>query len=184
MRTLGKGSVAGTQSSFRQSLSLAMALARILSLLAVARTASLVLPRAPLPPHLQPAVLSAQHRRTLSPLLSTTSSPEQAEPVSEPPAQQGNDQLVTAISGDGSISAKAIVTTELVAETSRLQGLGGLAAAALGRALTCTLLVADGLKDDETFQVNFRGDGPLRGVLAIANGALEAVRAPSDHRTR
>jgi hypothetical protein len=51
----------------------------------------------------------------------------------------GGDQLVTAISADGSISAKAIVTTELVAENSRLQGLGGLAAAALGRAITCTL---------------------------------------------
>jgi len=86
----------------------------------------------------------------------------------------GGDQLVTAISADGSISAKAIVTTELVAETSRLQGLGGLAAAALGRAITCTLLVADGLKEEETFQVNFQGDGPLRGVLAISNGRLEA----------
>ena len=82
--------------------------------------------------------------------------------------------MVTALSADGSISAKAIVTTELVAETSRLQGLGGLAAAALGRAVTCSLLVADGLKDEETFQVNFRGDGPLRGVLALANGKLEA----------
>ena len=88
--------------------------------------------------------------------------------------EQSGDMLVTAISGDGSISAKAIVTTELIAETSRLQGLGGLAAAALGRAITCTLLVADGLKEEETFQVNFQGDGPLRGVLAIANGRLEA----------
>merc|ERR1719238_2705929 len=40
--------------------------------------------------------------------------------------------------------------------------------------MTCALLVADGVKDEETFQVNFRGDGPLRGVLAIANGRLEA----------
>lgn len=82
--------------------------------------------------------------------------------------------LVSALSADGSISAKAVITTELVAETSRLQGLGGLAAAALGRALTCSILIADGLKEDETFQVNFQGDGPLRGVLAIANGKLEA----------
>lgn len=89
-------------------------------------------------------------------------------------SQQQPDELVAALSADGSISAKAIVTTELVAETSRLQGLGGLAAAALGRAITCTILVADGLKEEETFQVNFRGDGPLRGVLATANGRLEA----------
>ena len=86
----------------------------------------------------------------------------------------GTDELVTAISGDGSISAKALVTTSLVAEVSRCQGLGGLAAAALGRALTCSLLVAEGLKEDETFQVTFQGDGPLRGVMATANGKLES----------
>lgn len=84
------------------------------------------------------------------------------------------DQIVTAISADGSISAKAIVSTELAAEATRLQGLGGLAAAALGRALTCSILVAEGLKDGETFQVKFNGDGPLRGVFAVANGALES----------
>ena len=89
-------------------------------------------------------------------------------------AQPTSDLMVSALSGDGSISAKAVITTELVSETSRYQGLGGLAAAALGRALTCTLLVADGLKEEETFQVNFQGDGPLRGVLAIANGNLGA----------
>jgi len=89
-------------------------------------------------------------------------------------SNSAEDMLVTALSSDGSISAKAIVTTGLIAETSRLQGLGGLAAAALGRAISCTLLIADGLKEDETFQVNFQGDGPLRGVLATANGKLEA----------
>merc|ERR1719238_2638158 len=40
--------------------------------------------------------------------------------------------------------------------------------------MTCALLVADGVKDEETFQVNFRGDGPLRGVMATANGKLES----------
>uniref|UniRef100_A0A7S4BLH2 Uncharacterized protein n=1 Tax=Chrysotila carterae TaxID=13221 RepID=A0A7S4BLH2_CHRCT len=85
-----------------------------------------------------------------------------------------NDHALSAISADGSISAKAVVTTELVAEAARLQGLGGLATAALGRALTCSLLVAEGLKDGETFQVKFDGDGPLRGVLAVANGMLES----------
>lgn len=86
----------------------------------------------------------------------------------------GPDELVCALSADGSISAKAVTTTELVAETSRLQGLGGLACAALGRAVTCTILVADGIEPEEQFQVNFRGDGPLRGVLALCNGKLEA----------
>lgn len=85
-----------------------------------------------------------------------------------------SDEIVTAISADGSISAKAIVTSQLIAEVSQCQGLGGLAAAALGRAMTCSLLVAEGLKEDETFQVTFQGDGPLRGVMATANGQLES----------
>ena len=91
------------------------------------------------------------------------------------------------MSADGSISARAIVTTDLVSEASRLQGLGKVAAAALGRALTCSLLLAEGLKDDESFQVKFNGDGPLRGVLATANGKLEltavSTRTPRGLRT-
>ena len=82
--------------------------------------------------------------------------------------------IVTAISGDGSISAKAVVTTDTVEEVRRLQGLEGLACAALGRALSCSMLIAEGLKEDETFQVKFAGDGPLRGVLATCNGRLES----------
>ena len=77
------------------------------------------------------------------------------------------DYLISAISGDGSISVKAVVTTALVSEASKLQGLGG-------RALTCTMLVSDGLKDEESFQVKFAGDGPLRGVFAVSNGRLES----------
>lgn len=110
-----------------------------------------------------PSCAATRPRRAITTMEAT------AAPVASAP-----DQLVTALSGDGSISAKAIISTGLIAETSRLQGLGGLAAAALGRAISCALLVADGVEDEETFQVNFQGDGPLRGVLAIANGKLEA----------
>lgn len=99
--------------------------------------------------------------------------PRRGRPVCMQQPPQLNE-LVTAISADGSISAKAAVTTPLVAEAAIFQGLGGLAAAALGRALTCSLLVAEGLKEDETFQVRFSGDGPLRGVMATANGKLES----------
>lgn len=84
------------------------------------------------------------------------------------------DALLSAISADGSISAKAVITTELVAEAAERLGLGSLACAALGRALTCSILVAEGIEADETFQVRFQGDGPLRGVFAVANGALES----------
>ncbi len=66
----------------------------------------------------------------------------------------GGDEFLSAISADGFVSAKAIVTSSMVREVATLQSCQPLAAAALGRALTCTLLVADGLKHDETFQVD------------------------------
>ena len=81
---------------------------------------------------------------------------------------------MSAISADGFVSAKAAVTTALVRDLAARQGCLPLAAAALGRALTCSLLMADGLKQEETFQVHFKGDGPLGSVLAMANGRLEA----------
>jgi hypothetical protein len=93
--------------------------------------------------------------------------------VSACTAAAGNtDHMATAVSADGSVSAKAVATTNLVGEATRLQGLGGLAAAALGRALTCSLLVADGLKDDETFQAR----QPLR---ARAQLPLDQATAPA-----
>ena len=84
------------------------------------------------------------------------------------------DSFATALSADGYVSAKATVTTGMVSEIVGKQRARPLAAAALGRALTCSLMLADGMKQDETFQVKFQGDGPLHGVLAIANGKLEA----------
>lgn len=82
--------------------------------------------------------------------------------------------LVSALSTDGFLSAKAADTTALVNEASQLQGLSGLACDALGRALTCCLLLAEPLEEKEVFQTKFDGDGPIRGVLASANGALES----------
>ena len=151
----------------------------VLSLITRSTSSLTVLPPPPalqLKAEQQPRHLQPQHRArsSLAAIVNSASAAAAENEGDEPPAPAGEDELVTALSADGSISAKAIVTTNLVAETSRLQGLGGLAAAALGRAVTCSILVADGLKDEETFQVNFRGDGPLRGVLALSNGRLEA----------
>ena len=121
-------------------------------------------------------------RVSVSPLLALLSSApqlsvrsgESSRTVSPTLCAQCDDHLLTATSADGSISAKAIVSTGLVTEATQLQNLGGLAAAALGRTLSCALLVACELKDDESFQVKFDGDGPLRGVTALANGKLES----------
>lgn len=66
------------------------------------------------------------------------------------------DELRSAISSDGFVSAKAIVTTSMIRDITQGQKCLPLAAAALGRAITCSLLLADGMKQEETFQVSIR----------------------------
>ena len=97
-----------------------------------------------------------------------------ADRVAALPPLPLKDEMLSAISADGFVSAKAIVTSTMVRDIATRQECLPLAAAALGRAVTCTLLLADGLKQEETFQVRFQGDGPLNGVMAVANGKLEA----------
>ena len=77
----------------------------------------------------------------------------------------GKDELRRALSADGYVSAKAVDVTRAVREICQLQDCLPLAATALGRAVASTTLVADGLEAEETFQVRFAGDGPLRGVI-------------------
>jgi len=86
----------------------------------------------------------------------------------------GKDELRRALSADGFVSAKAVDVTRAVREICQLQDCLPLAATALGRAVASTTLVADGLESEETFQVRFAGDGPLRGVFSVSNGALES----------
>ena len=88
--------------------------------------------------------------------------------------EERSDCFRRAISKDGFVSVKAVDCTRLVSEVCRRQECRTLAATALGRALASVLLIADGVDDDETFQVRFEGDGPLRGLLALSNGRLEA----------
>jgi hypothetical protein len=42
---------------------------------------------------------------------------------------------------------------------------------ALGRVMLSTMLVAHGIKDQETLQFTFNGNGLAKGVLAISDGA-------------
>ncbi len=45
---------------------------------------------------------------------------------------------------------------------------------ALGRATLCALLASNGMQEEQMFQLSMRGDGPLRGLLAIVTGKGEA----------
>src|SRR5512145_767076 len=80
------------------------------------------------------------------------------------------DLLLRALSGDGTVGVRAVSALGLVREAAVRQGASALAGAALGRALLGGVLLGAGGKDGETVELRLRGDGPLRSVLALADG--------------
>jgi molecular chaperone Hsp33 len=80
------------------------------------------------------------------------------------------DELVSCLGKDGNLIVKAIQATGLVRAAAELHQATPVAAAALGRSLLAALLLASGKKHLETVQLEFRGDGPLRVIVAIADG--------------
>jgi molecular chaperone Hsp33 len=85
--------------------------------------------------------------------------------------------MVRTLSRDGGIAVRAIVGTQLVAEAARRHDTSPTATAALGRALLGALLLASSGKSGtgaERVQIQFRGAGPLRGVVAFADDAGHA----------
>jgi molecular chaperone Hsp33 len=94
------------------------------------------------------------------------------------------DLLARALAADGAIRGLAAVTTDLVEEAHGRHGTLPTATAALGRGLTAALLLAGTLKHDERLSLEFRGDGPLRGILVDANPEGDVrgfVQRPATH---
>mmetsp|Transcript_31090 Transcript_31090/g.75141 ORF Transcript_31090/g.75141 Transcript_31090/m.75141 type:complete len:428 (-) Transcript_31090:108-1391(-) len=81
------------------------------------------------------------------------------------------DQVVSAISEDGSIKVTACTARNIVNDLMMMHTMQTTSADALSRAIVCSLLVSNGMQPEQTFQITINGDGPLRGVVAIANGA-------------
>mmetsp|Transcript_1484 Transcript_1484/g.4383 ORF Transcript_1484/g.4383 Transcript_1484/m.4383 type:complete len:364 (-) Transcript_1484:1660-2751(-) len=124
------------------------------------------------------AALLATHR-ALCPSSSSSpprrvATPRRAHDVAFSEPRQQTDVLRRALTRDGFVSVKAVDCTAMVREASDRHECGRVAATALGRALAGVVLIADGIDDEETFQVWFDGDGPLGGLLAVANGKLQA----------
>lgn len=78
------------------------------------------------------------------------------------------DTLHRAIAQSGKIFGITCDTTQLVNEAIRRHDLGPTAAAALGRALTGAILLAGLLKDNQSIQLTFEGNGPLGKVIGEA----------------
>jgi molecular chaperone Hsp33 len=96
----------------------------------------------------------------------------------------GTSEMVRTVSADGGLSVRAIVGTGLVGEAARRHLTAPTASAALGRALMGGILIAAAAGDEETVQLQFRGDGPLGQMTVIADNAGRArgyVSNPSAH---
>lgn len=101
-----------------------------------------------------------------------------------PRIPSGTCELVRTVSADGGLSVRAMVATGLVAEAASRHATAPTASAALGRALMGGVLIAAGAKEDETVQLQFRGDGPLGQMTVIADhhGRVRGyVADPSAH---
>jgi len=78
------------------------------------------------------------------------------------------DILNRIIADDGKLFGLACNTTDLVNEACRKHDVGPTAAAALGRALTASALLAALLKDGQHVQLKFEGSGPLGKIITEA----------------
>jgi molecular chaperone Hsp33 len=103
------------------------------------------------------------------------------------------DELVRTISESGSISVKAIIASELLSQALSLRSYAPTAGNALGRAMMGALLIAVGSAADdaddanvESVQLQFRGDGPLGSLTAIADSRARVrgtvQRPETEHR--
>lgn len=84
-------------------------------------------------------------------------------------AQAKQDVLLRSLSDLGEIAVLVVDGTNLVAEAVARHKTAPTASAALGRTLLGALLLGSFRKDDEQIQIQFKGDGPVGGILAISD---------------
>ena len=80
-----------------------------------------------------------------------------------------NDYLVRCITDEFNVIGLACITTDLVDEAARIHGTSRTASAALGRALTGTLLMGALMKAGQRVGLKFEGNGPLRKIIVEAD---------------
>ena len=94
------------------------------------------------------------------------------------------DYLVKALAFDGQVRAYAVRSTKLVGEAQRRHYTWPTASAALGRAMTATVMMGAMLTGEDKLTVKIEGDGPLGHILVDGNAKGEVrgyVLNPQTH---
>lgn len=95
-----------------------------------------------------------------------------------------NDYLVKALAFDGTIRAYAVRSTETIAEVQQRHSIWPTATAALGRAMTATVMMGAMVKGENKITVKVEGNGPLGPMIIDANAHGEVrgyVANPQTH---
>lgn len=85
-----------------------------------------------------------------------------------------DDQVFSAMSSDGGIKVTVATIRNLLNEFMIQHTMNPIPGDALGRVTLCALMASNGMQDEQMFQITMKGDGPLRGCLAIVTGTGEA----------
>ena len=80
------------------------------------------------------------------------------------------NNLITGTCAGGAARIIAVDSIRAVSDALRIHNTSPVATAALGRVLTCAMLMSSGLKNDtDSITLSIRGDGPIGIVLAVSD---------------
>src|SRR3954469_13681291 len=94
------------------------------------------------------------------------------------------DYLVKALAYGGKVRAYAVCSTETVSEAQRRHYTWPTASAALGRAISATVMMGAMLSEEDKLTVKIEGGGPIGNILVDSNAKGEVrgyVSNPQTH---